>query len=288
VSSGRPSRSDRVTAQYGSAQAAAEYARAGRQPGHQGRFLRLRLHLVQDLLASFPGGDLLDAGCGPGGMARALLESRPRDFRISVLDQSPAMVEYCVASARDAGEVRPAVGRLEAMPFADSSFDVTLVMGALEYADARAAVREISRVTRPGGLVIVTMLNPLSPYRVTEWFLYWPLLRVLEAFERSLGAPADRRHGARSTGIHAFPAGRLRGLMRQAGLQPVDLVHFDVTLLVPPLDRLPPMMRRAERAACERTVTRGWRRWTGTGYIVAATRQPRASRSTGGRRLPPS
>jgi ubiquinone/menaquinone biosynthesis C-methylase UbiE len=203
-------------------------------------------------------------------MARALLESRPHDFCITVLDQSPAMVEYCAASVRDVGEVCPIVGRVEVMPFADSTFDVTLIMGALEYADARAAVREISRVTRPGGLVIVTMLNPLSLYRFTEWFLYRPFLRVLEAIERSLGVPGERRHGARATGIHVFPAGRLRRLMRHAGLQPIDVAYYDVTPLVPPLDRLPRMMRKAERTTHERAVTRGWRRWMGTAYLIAA------------------
>lgn len=272
---GRTSRKERVTAQYNSSQAAADYARANLGSRPEGRFFRSRLQLVQDLLASCPGGDLLDAGCGPGVMARALLEFRPHDFRITVVDQSPAMVGYCAASVRDVGEVHPAVGQLEAMPFADVSFDVMLVMGALEYANVRAAVREISRITRQSGLVIVTMLNPLSPYRLTEWFLYRPLLRVLEAIERSFGVPAERRHGARASGIRALSAGRLRRLMKQAGLQPMDLVYFDVTPLVPPLDRLPRMVRKAERTAHERTVTRGWRRWMGTGYLVVA--RPRRS-----------
>lgn len=228
--------------------------------------------LVQHVLAACPRGDLLDAGCGPGILARGLLKSRAHDFRIAVLDQSPAMVEYCAANVRDAGEVHPTVGRLEALPFADAAFDVILVMGALEYADARAAISEISRVIRPGGLVIVTMLNPLSPYRVTEWFVYWPARRALEAIEKLTRVPAGRRHGARATGIRAFPAGRLRRLLEQAGLRPIDRIYYDLRLIVPPFDRLPGIVRNAERTAAERTVTRGWRRWMGTGYLIAARR----------------
>jgi len=110
----RPSRKERVAAQYGSAQLADEYAQAYHDTGPQGRFLRARLRLMQDILASCPGGDLLDAGCGPGVMAQTLLKSRPGDFRISVLDQSWAMVDYCAASARSIGQVYPAVGQLEA------------------------------------------------------------------------------------------------------------------------------------------------------------------------------
>jgi len=44
--------------------------------------------------------------------------------------------------------------------------------------DAQAAIGQLSRVTRPGGVVLVSMLNPANPYRLTEWFLYWPALRV--------------------------------------------------------------------------------------------------------------
>jgi ubiquinone/menaquinone biosynthesis C-methylase UbiE len=200
--------------------------------------------------------------------AQALLKSRPHDFRISVLDQSRAMVEYCAESMRSVGPVYPAVGQLEALPYADVTFDVTLATGVLEYTDAWAAINEISRVTRPGGLVIVTMLNPLSPYRITEWVLYWPLLRVLATVERYLRVPVERRHQARATGIHAFTSGRLRRLMTRANLKPVDLIYYDVIPLIPPFDRLPSMAARAERAG----LGRRWSRWLGTGYLLVARR----------------
>jgi ubiquinone/menaquinone biosynthesis C-methylase UbiE len=267
-----PSRKERVITQYGNSQAAAGYARANEESRPGGRFFRSRLQLVKNILASCPGGDLLDAGCGPGVMVHDLLESRPHDFRITVLDQSPAMIEHCITWVRDIGEIYPTVGLLEAMPFADVTFDVILVMGVLEYTNARLAIREVSRVTRPGGLVIVTMLNPLSPYRLTEWFLFWPLIRLLGAIEKFCGVPTERRHAARPSGIHAYPLFILRRLMRQTGLQPADIFYFDVTPTIPPFDRLPRMIRRAERTPHERTVTRGWRRWMGTAYLIAARR----------------
>lgn len=266
------SRRERVAAQYGSAQSADEYAHAYHYSRPEGRFLRARLRLVQDMLAACPGGDLLDAGCGPGIMARTLLTSRPDDFRISVLDSSRAMVEFTTVSMRSVGRVYPAVGGLEALPYADLTFDVTLAMGVLKYADVCAALNEISRVTRPGGLVIVTMLNPLSAYRVTEWVLFWPLLRALATVERFLHVPAERRHRARATGIRAFTSGKLRRLMKRANLKPVDLIYYDVISLVPPFDRFPSIAARAEQAALGRTATARWSRWLGTGYLLAARR----------------
>jgi ubiquinone/menaquinone biosynthesis C-methylase UbiE len=267
-----PSRKDRVAAQYNNSQAAADYARANEGSRPEGRFFRSRLQLVENILAPCPGGTLLDAGCGPGIMVRTLLESRPDDFRITVLDQSFAMVEYCVAKVNDIGEIYPTVGQLEAMPFADATFDVTVVMGALEYTNVRLAIREIYRVTRPEGLIIVTMLNPLSPYRLIEWLLLGPVTRLLRAMEKWREIPTERQHGARLSGIHAYPVFVLRRLMTQTGLQPVDIVYFDVTPDIPPFDRLPRMRLRAERTPHERTVTRGWRRWMGTAYLIAARR----------------
>jgi len=267
-----PTRKERVAAQYDTPEAPAAYVRVMDGSSALSRTLRSRHQLVQDILMSLPGGDLLDAGCGPGILARALLRTRPGDFSITVLDQSAPMIKYCAENTRDAGQVHATVGQLEALPFADGSFDVALIMGALEYADARSAVREVSRITRPGGLVILSMLNPRSLYRLTEWFIYWPVIRIVGIVQESLGLTRYRRHGAQLTGIRTFSAGRLQRLVRRFGLQPVDLIHYDVTPLVPPLDRLPAMMRMAARTRHERTVTRGWRRYMGTAYLIVARR----------------
>jgi ubiquinone/menaquinone biosynthesis C-methylase UbiE len=268
----RSSRREHATAQYASAQSVDEFANAYQNPRAVGRFLRTRLRLVQDVLASCPGGDLLDAGCGPGVMALALLESRPHDFRISVLDQSAAMVEHCAASARSLGKVYAAVGRLEALPYADAAFDVTLTMGVLEYTDARAAVNEISRVTRPGGLVVATMLNPLSPYRIIQMVVCGAIVPVLGVLEMCLRVPAERRHRFGATGIRALTPGKLRRMMARADLEPVDVVYYDLQLPIPSFGRLSPVTGGAGPAGRERWATARWSRWLGTGYLVAAKR----------------
>jgi ubiquinone/menaquinone biosynthesis C-methylase UbiE len=269
----RSSRKERVAAQYSSAESADEYAHAYQDSRMVGRFLRARLQIVQGILASCPGGDLLDAGCGPGVLAQALLKYRPHDFRISVMDQSQAMVEYCATSAGALGQVYPAVGELEALPYADASFDVTVVTGVLEYADASVALSEISRVTRSGGLVVTTMLNPLCPYRIAEWVIYRPLVRAVGAVEVCLRVPRERRHKADATGIHGFTAGKLRRLMTQAKLEPVELIYYDPALPIPPFGRLRSIAARVGRAGAHRKPGLGWwSHWLGTGYLVTARR----------------
>lgn len=266
------SRDDVVAAQYNAPAAAAGYADSHEGSGPAARFFRSRINLVSHTLASCPSGDLLDVGCGPGIMVRELLDSRPSDFRITVLDQSPAMVEAC--ALRAGNNVHAQVGRVEAMPLPDASFDVVLAMGVLEYTESTAALSEIARVTRPDGLVLVTMLNPMSPYRFVEWHVFWPLLRVLRAVETLLNVPPGRRHGRVETGIRAYRERTLRRMMVAAGLRPVSAAYFDVTLLVPPIDRVVRRWARGWQKRPERTISRGWRKWLGTAYLVVAHKAP--------------
>ena len=54
---------------------------------------------------------------------------------------------------------------MQRLPFADNSFDRAVSITALEFiADARNAIDELFRVTRPGGRVLVATLNSLSPW----------------------------------------------------------------------------------------------------------------------------
>lgn len=265
-------RDDAVHAQYEDAAAAAGYAASHEGWGPPARYFHSRLHVVSDSLRRYSGGDLIDIGCGPGMLLRRLLDTRPDDFRITALDRSAAMIRAAATRVAPGADVHLAVGRAEAVPFPDQSFDVIVAMGVLEYCEAALALREFARVARPGGLVLVTMLNPLSPYRMFEWSVYWPLLRVLGRAERLLGRPADRRHGAQTSGIRAMPASRLRRMMNEAGLRPDDVVYYDLTPLLPPLDRIVRRWTRQWREHPERTVSRGLRRWMGTAYVVAAHR----------------
>jgi ubiquinone/menaquinone biosynthesis C-methylase UbiE len=269
-----------VAAQYHAPAAAEGYANLHHGSGSAARFFHSRIHLISTVLAATEGGDLLDVGCGPGMMVRELLDSRPGAFRITALDRSPAMVDACARRAAGTDTVRALVGRIEAMPLPDACFDVVLAMGVLEYTDVGAALAEITRVTRPGGLVLVTMLNPASPYRFVEWHIYWPLLRVVGAVETLLSVAPERRHSPVRTGIRAYREGALRRRMVAAGLRPVDAVYFDVTMLVPPIDRLMRRWRRGQQPPPERTISRGWRKRFGTAYLLVARKAPAPADAT--------
>jgi SAM-dependent methyltransferase len=115
---------------------------------YRGRRRVLRAEL--DRLPLEPGARLLDAGCGSG----RTLDELARYGRVSGVDLSPEAVE----AARRRGHEDVRVARVEELPFADATFDVVTCLDVVEHTpDDRATLAELRRVTRPGGLLLVTV-----------------------------------------------------------------------------------------------------------------------------------
>jgi SAM-dependent methyltransferase len=101
------------------------------------------------------GTRLLDAGCGTGLLA---LLARLRGAQVTALDASPGLLAIVRQRLLEA-DVRE--GDLEALPFTDASFDAVTAVNSVFYAqDMAAAMRELVRVVRPGGRVVVTAWGP--------------------------------------------------------------------------------------------------------------------------------
>jgi SAM-dependent methyltransferase len=92
----------------------------------------------------------LDVGCGPGALTAALAE-RLGEASVCAADPSEPFAEAC--RARLPG-VEVVVASAEALPFADRAFDAALSQLVVNFMrDPEAGVREMVRVTRPGGVV---------------------------------------------------------------------------------------------------------------------------------------
>jgi ubiquinone/menaquinone biosynthesis C-methylase UbiE len=101
------------------------------------------------------GRDVLECGCGTG-----LLLERIKSFARSAhgIDLSPGMLDLARARGLDVRE-----GSVTALPFEDASFDVTCSFKVLAHVpDIGKALSEMARVTRPGGVVLAELYNPLS------------------------------------------------------------------------------------------------------------------------------
>jgi ubiquinone/menaquinone biosynthesis C-methylase UbiE len=117
-------------------------------------------------LAPFMGArrTLLDVGGGTGALAGHLADAL--EAETVVLDPSPEMVAQMTPHPR----VTAHLGSAEALPFPDATFDACVISDAFHhFRDQDGAVREISRVVRPGGGLLVLEFDRRGWMRLIVW-----------------------------------------------------------------------------------------------------------------------
>jgi demethylmenaquinone methyltransferase/2-methoxy-6-polyprenyl-1,4-benzoquinol methylase len=123
------------------------------------------------------GANALDVCCGTGDLAIALARVVGRGGQVTGLDFSGEMLERARRKKRRDGsaEITWVQGDATAMPFPDNSFSaVTIGFGLRNLPDPEAGLRELARVVRPGGKVVVLEITqppsgPLKPF-YGVWF----------------------------------------------------------------------------------------------------------------------
>ncbi|MDZ7710746.1 MAG: class I SAM-dependent methyltransferase [Roseovarius sp.] len=112
---------------------------------------------IAAILAEIGAREVLDIGCGAGGLARVLAE---RGHAVAGID--PA--QEVIAAARErVPDARFSVGGAEALPFGDGSFDACIFLNSLHHVPVplmQTALHEALRVLRPGGEVVI--VEPLA------------------------------------------------------------------------------------------------------------------------------
>lgn len=138
---------------------------------------RVRREMVHDIVGRyFPGRHdlrILDVGCGAG----ALLSELAQYGEVTGIDMSPKAVAFC----RERGIQNVSVSSAEHIAYPDRVFDVVLVLDVLEHIkDDHAAVREMCRVLKPGGVAIVF---------VPAFMFLWGVTDVLSEHHRRYTLP---------------------------------------------------------------------------------------------------
>ena len=149
---------------------------------HVGRYGRV----LAEAFVGFAGvetGRVLDVGCGPGALT-AVLADRVGAEHVSGADPSESFAEACRERVPGATIV---VAPAEALPFDGASFDAALSQLVVNFmADPRTGVREMTRATRPGGVVAACVWDYGGEMTLLRTF--WDAAREVEP-ER--GAAAD-------------------------------------------------------------------------------------------------
>ena len=106
-----------------------------------------------------PGGAVLDVACGTGALTRALARRAGRTGRVVGLDFSPGMLE---GARRRSPGLAWVEGDAQELPFGDAEFDATtMAFGLRNLAQPERGLREMARVVRPGGrMVVLEFLRP--------------------------------------------------------------------------------------------------------------------------------
>ena len=160
-----------------------------------------------------PDDRVLDIGCGPGGFLAVL--SRLGGEVVGI-DISTEFVSACRDTIERLGlrNARALCAPAAELPFPDDSFDVVLLIDVLHHMDAvEPALREVKRVLRPGGRVLVFEPNKLNPLLYLMCVLdrnEWGLLRLGSARRyRALLGPHFEIESVAPSGLLLGPDGPL-------------------------------------------------------------------------------
>ncbi|MEQ1690284.1 MAG: metalloregulator ArsR/SmtB family transcription factor [Gemmatimonas sp.] len=119
-----------------------------------------RADLLSALALMEPTWVVGDLGCGTGALSAALA---PHVAQVHAIDASSAMLSAARIRLASFGNVTVHDGSLESLPLPDASLDVAVMMLVLHHvADPAHALREVRRVLRPGGRVLIADMRAHS------------------------------------------------------------------------------------------------------------------------------
>lgn len=166
-----------------------------------------------DLAGLEPDMRFLDVACGSGALA---LPAARRGARVTAVDLSPVMIERLGARARGEGlsNVNARVMDGHALDFEDGSFDVAgSQFGIMVFPELPRALREMVRVTRPGGRVFMVVYGPPEQLEFLTFFLP-TMKKIVPDFEGLPSNPPPLPFQVSDPGV-------LRERMETAGLRNV-------------------------------------------------------------------
>jgi SAM-dependent methyltransferase len=238
---------------------------------YMGRYSRPLAEQFVDLVGVRRGDRVLDVGCGPGVLTAPLVE-RCGAENVAAVDPSPSFA----AAARDrfpGVDVRRTGA--ESLPFEDAGFDATLAQLVVQFmSDPVAGLREMGRVTRPGGTVSASVWDNAGTSGPLQ--LFWSAAEEVDPEAHDEGRQAGSREG------------HLAELAEEAGLKVVQSTSLTVSVQFPDFEAwwspyllgvgpagsyvasLGPELRQQVEESCRRRLPDGPFEHGGTAWVVVA------------------
>jgi SAM-dependent methyltransferase len=167
------------------------------------------LRLLVALARTTKDDAVLDVGCGPGLVACAFAATAER---VTGIDLTPAMIERARAlqTEKQLNNVTWQIGDVSPLPFASGSFSIVVCRYALHhFQNPPAVVREMTRVCRPGGRLVIADVTASADPAIAAAFNQMERLR-------------DPSH------VRALSLTELRTLGSLAGLTSVDEAYYQL------------------------------------------------------------
>jgi demethylmenaquinone methyltransferase / 2-methoxy-6-polyprenyl-1,4-benzoquinol methylase len=177
---------------------------------------------ASDLAALEPGDRALDVASGTGDLALELARRVAPGGEVIGVDFAERMLELARAKAGEL-PVSFQVANALSMPFADNEFAAATVgFGARNFADLERGLREMARVVRPGGRVVVLEITTPSRRPLSTFFELW-FERAVPALGRIAGDAQAYEYLPSS--VRRFPGPEaLAGVMAGSGLTDIRYI----------------------------------------------------------------
>jgi len=187
----------------------AEYSKAAKDYDRKWSFyVEATTRETLSRIALRPNDSVLDVGCGTGELLARLAAAHPA-VRLAGLDPVPEMLE--VAQAKLAGKADLRLGWARELPWPAGSFDLVVSCNMFHYVrQPVAAVREMDRVLRPGGRIVIT-----------DWCDDYLACRLCSLYLRLTGR----------TYFKTYREAECASLLRQAGQEQPRIERYKISWL---------------------------------------------------------
>ncbi len=194
------------------------FANAEAYERFMGRWSRIVAPRLLELASLPQRGSVLDVGSGTGSLAFAIAE-RYRQLHIRGIDPSAEYVAY--ANAKNPAPQRAGfeIGDAQKLRFADASFDAAVSLLMFNFIpDPARALREVRRITRPGGAIAAAVWDYGGGMRMLR--VFWDAAVALDPGAEKM----DEKH------MPLCRAGELSALWRSGGLRDVREQAIDFNM----------------------------------------------------------